>query len=805
MQAILRDLRYGARTLRQSPALAVVAVLALTLGIGLTTTMFSIVYGALMKGLPFEQGDRIVLLERANRATHDHGSGFPVHDYVDLAAQQRSFSGLAAYFTGTVNVSGTERAERFDGGFVTANLFRTLRVRPVLGRDFRDGEDRPGAEPVAIIGYRMWQERFGGAPDVLGRPIRANGVAYTVVGVMPDGFRFPSTEEIWLPMAVDPLGTERGQGQWVDVVGRLRDGVSPDRASTDLAGIAARLAAAYPKTNENVTAQARPFVEASLGDEPRTLLYTMLGAVFLVLLIACTNVANLLLARAAYRTREVGIRTALGASRWEVMRQFLLEAFVLAGLATLLGVGVAQTGIALFNRSIVDTQPPFFIDIALHPPVLLFSAGLALLTTLLAGALPAVQSSRPNLHDVLKEETRGGSSGLRIGRLSRGLVMFEIALSCGLLVAAGLMVKSIVKLRTVDYGFRTEGIFTARLGFPAAYTDTAAQVRFFEQLVERLNELPGAAGASLSSGLPGTGVGMGPLAVEGKTYTADTDYPRAANMVVTPGFFDVFGLPVTRGRALDVRDEPGTEPVAVVNARFARELLGGEPLGRRVRLGDAHSKAPWVTVVGVVPDVHSGLSQNPRPPMLYLPLAQHHQNFLSIAVHARGADPMTLTTPVRDAVAALDRDIPLYWVYSMREALARPTWFYRVFGTIFMIFGVVALFLAAVGLYAVMAFAVGRRTREFGIRMALGAQGRDVVRLILRQGAVQLGVGMVAGLALAAAVAQLLRIILFDVQPRDPGIFASVVAVLAVSGLLACLLPAWRATRVPPQTALRVE
>jgi predicted permease len=805
MQAVLRDLRFGARSLRQSPALALVAVLALTLGIGLTTTMFSIVYGALMKGLPFEGGERIVLLERSNTATGDRGTGFPIHDFADIAAQQRVFTGLAAYSTGTVNVSGRERAERFDGGFVTANLFALLRVQPVLGRDFREGEDRPGAEPVAIIGHRMWQERYAGASDVIGQPIRANGVTYTVVGVMPEGFRFPETEEIWLPRTVDPLGTERGSGEWVNVVGRLRDGTSADQASVAVAAIAARLAAEHEATNEHVTAQVIPFVNGSIGDG-RKLLYTMLGAVGLVLLIACTNVANLLLARAAHRTKEVSIRAALGASRWAVVRQFLLEAFVLAGVATLLAVVVAQAGIALFNAALVDTEPPFFIDIALHPPVLLFSAGLALATTLLAGLLPALQSSRPNLNDVLKEETRGGSAGLRIGKLSRGLVMFEIALSCGLLVAAGLMVKSVTKLRTVDYGFRTDGIFTARLGFPATYTDTAAQALFFERLAERLAEQPAAAAVSLSSGLPGTGGGSAPVGVEGVVYASDAERPRAASLVVTPGFFDVFAVRPTRGRALEARDRAGTDPVAVVNERFVRDHLGGaDPIGRRVRLGGARSQAPWATIVGVVPDLHSGDAEQPRPPAIYLPLAQNHTRFVSVAVQARGPDAMALTTPVRDAVAALEPDIPLYWVYSLREAIARPMWFYRVFGTIFMIFGFVALFLAAVGLYAVMAFAVGRRTREFGIRMALGAQGVDVVRLILRQGAMQLGVGMAAGLALAAGVAQLLTVILFEVQPRDPAIFASVVAVLAAAGLLACLLPAWRATRVSPQRALRMD
>ena len=805
MDSVLRDLRYGARTLRRSPGLVIVSVLALTIGIGLTTTMFSIVYGALMKGLPFPGGKEILGIRRTNPERHIQNAGTPISDLVDFRAQQRSFESVAAYYQGTVNVSGKERAERFDGAFVTDNLFRVLRVQPVLGRGFRDGEDQPGVERVAVIGYAMWKNRYGGDPGIIGKVIRANGQPFTVIGVMPDRFEFPNTEEIWLPLGMNALATKRGDGQWLDVIGRLKPGVSLDQANAELAAFEKRLADAYKDTNGGFTAEALPFVDAALGEQPHRLLYTMLGAVFLVLLIACTNVANLLIDRAAHRTKEVGVRTALGASRWAVVRQFLAESLILSAAGTALGVGLAYGSIVLFNHAIADTQPPFFIDIRLHPPVLVFAAGLALLSAVFSGVIPAIQSSRTDLNEVLKDESRGASS-LRIGRLSRALVIFEVALSCGLLVAAGLMIKSLAKLRHVDYGFTTRGIFTARIGFPATYADTAKQMRFFETLAQRLGELPGASGAALASRLPGTGIGGTTFALEGKAYALERDYPDARQMDVTPGFFPMFDLPVLQGRSIGDQDRTDAAPVVVVNQAFVREFLkGGNPLGRRIRFGGSRSIDPWRTIVGVVPDFFSGDTDHPRPPTIIAPLAQHHSNFVSIAVRTSGGDPMSVTPAVRQTVASLDPDIPLYWVYSMDEALARPLWFYRVFGTMFMIFGFVALFLASIGLYAVMAFSVSRRARELGIRIALGAQPRDVLGLVLRQGAMQLGIGMAAGLAIAAGVSQLLAILLFEVQPRDPATFAGVVGVLAGAGLLACLLPARRATLVDPVVALRAE
>jgi predicted permease len=804
MSAILRDIRYGIRSLAKSPGLAFVATLALTLGIGLTATMYSILYGALMKGLPYQNGDRIVQMIRNNPTNGSNRMGTPISDFVDYRDQQQTMSTLAAYYGGTVNVSGIGEAERFSGAFVTASTFELTRVRPHLGRIIQAGEDTPGGPRVVVLGYGMWQRRFGGDSAVLGTALSANGVPYTIVGVMPEGYRFPDDAALWLPLQLDPVALRRGQGQWLTVAGRLKDGVTMEQATNDVNAIAQRLARDYKETNEHIGAAVMGFVDAEVGPEPRQLLLTMLGAVLFVLLIACANVANLLLDRAAHKSKEVGIRTALGATRSAVIRQFLTEAFVLSAAGGMLGTLVAWGGITLFNQAIVDTQPPFFIDIALHPPVLLFVALISLGATMFSGIIPAYQSSRSDLNEVLKDESRG-SSNLKIGRMSKALVVFEIALSCGLLVASGLMIKSVTKLRTMDPGFRTRDIFTARVGFPATYTDTAMQKRFHEQLRERLLQIPGARNAAIMSGLPAVGGNGGNFTVEGVTYAEDRDVPNTSWNAVSPGFFETFEIRPVKGRVLDETDREAGLPTAVINRAFAdRYFPKQDPIGRRIRQGGRTSTSPWMTIVGVVPTLYSGDTDEPRRPGYFVPLSQNHSNFISMAVQTSG-NPLAITSQVRQTVASLNPDIPIYWVYSMEEAFARPTWFIRVFGTMFMIFGLIALFLASVGLYAVMSFAVSRRVREVGIRMALGAQARDVVRMIFGQGAWQLAVGLALGLGLAAGVAQLLTVILFDVHPRDPSIYGSVVVVLALAGMAACFMPARRATRVDPLVALRTE
>jgi len=804
VHAILRDIRYGFRSLVKTPGLSLIAILALSLGIGLTATMFSIIYGALMKGLPFPDGDRIVAIFRNNPSQNARQMGVPIADYADYRAQQRSLASIGAYYTGTVNVSGIGEAERYSGAWVTASTISVTSAQALLGRTLRPGEDAPGGGNVVVISYGMWRKRFGGDSGVVGRTLRANGAPFTIVGVMPAGYVFPDNVDLWLPLQMDPLALKRGEGNWLSVVGRLKPGVTLEEANADFGVIARRLQQQYKETNEGIGATVESFVDAEIGPEPRQLLYTMLGAVFFVLLIACANVANLLLDRAAHRTKEVGIRTALGASRAAVVRQFLTEAFVLSLGGAAVGTGLAAVAITVFNRAIVDSQPPFFIDIRLHPAVLLFTVLVSGLATILSGAIPALQSSRTDINEVLKDESRGSSS-LHIGRMSRALVVFEIALSCGLLVAAGLMIKSVTKLRTMDPGFRTRGLFTARLGFPAGYTDTVMVRRFFDQLRERLATLPGARSASITSALPGVGSNGGTFSVAGASYATDRDVPRSRWYAVSDGFFETFAIPILQGRGITGSDLAGSEPVAVVNRAFADKFFAGKnPIGQRIRQGGRTSTSPWMTIVGIVPTTFSGSPEEPLVPAWFAPLDQHSTNFASIAIQTAGP-PLALTAEVRTAVASLNGDIPLYWVYSMEEAIARPTWYIRVFGTMFMIFGLIALFLAAIGLYAVMSFSVSRRTREVGIRMALGAEARDMVTMILRQGVWQLGTGMVFGLGLAAAVAQLTRVILFEVQPRDPWIFGGVVGTLALTGLFACLVPARRATRVDPLVALRSE
>ena len=806
---LLRDLRYGARSLLKTPRLTAIAVVALALGIGLTGTMFSIVYGALVRGLPFDEPEQIVAVWRTNLSRDVRRMNTPVHDFEDWKKSQRSFQELGASTAGTVNVSGTERAERFDGAWVTANTFEIVRVNALLGRVFREGEDRPGAEPVMLLGHAVWRDKFGSDPNVIGRVVRANGVPTTIVGVMPEKFAFPVDQELWLPMKQDAVALPRGEGSWLEVYGRLKPGVSAEQAAQDLNAIARRIAAEHPKTNEGVGVNIRPYTETAIGEEPRMLLKTMLGAVFLVLLVACGNVANLLLGRAAHRSREVGIRTALGASRGAVVRQFLAESLTLSLAGAAVGVVIAWAGVTMFDRAVAGTEPPFWLVFKVDVPVLAFVVAVAVLASIVSGFLPAWQASKADISTVLKDESRGASS-FRIGRMSRAIVVFEVALSCGLLVAAGLMVKSITKLRTVDFGFGTEDVFTARVGLPEAdakYASDTAQTLFFEQVAARVAAIPGVTASGLTSNLPALGSGDDQFAREGQTYAREQDHPRTRTVAVTPSFFDTFGATALQGRLIGPQDRKGSSEVVVVNQAFARKHFPNEsPIGRRIRLAPRDSASQWATVVGVVRDLWAHQpGDKDLPEAVYVPFAQHPRRFMSVAARVGGANPMRITPQVRTAVSTVDPDIPLYFVETLASAIAQRTWFYRVFGTIFMIFGGVALFLAAVGLYGVMAFTVGRRTREMGVRMALGAQPRSVVGLVLRQGLGQLAAGMVVGLALAAGVGNLLKMVLFDVQPRDPVVFGGVVLTLVATGLVANLVPARRATRVDPMIALRTE
>ena len=623
---------------------------------------------------------------------------------------------------------------------------------------------------------------------------------------MPEGFEFPIAEEVWVPLRMDPLELERGEGQSLEVYGRLKDGVSEDGALAEFGAIARRLELAYPETNEGVGAVIKPFTEEYIGKEPTRLLLVMLGAVFLVLVIACINVANLLLARATARTREVAVRTALGATRARIISQLLAESFVLTVVGGAIGLGLGWFGVRAFNAAIAPTDPPFWINIKIDLTATAFVLGLVLIASLIAGIFPALQASGTNVSEVLKDESRGSSS-LRMGRFSKGLIILEVALSCGLLAAAGLTTKSIVQLKNIDYKFALDDVFSARQGlFEADYPDDAARLRFYEDLQQRLAALPGVRSATIAASLPGgLQSGRSRFALEGESYDRDQDYPLTWRAVISTDYFQTFGVSVLQGRDFSLQDGSDALPVAIVNQSYVDKFFPGEDLiGRRLRLGTSNSEEPWLTVIGVVPDLHMAGPENEEPWGIYVPLAQQTPRFVFMAVRTAGP-PMAITSQVRDAVTAIDRNLPIYWVRTVREGISQGVWFYYIFGTLFMIFGGVALFLATVGLYGVMSFTVSRRTKEVGVRMALGAQRGDVLKLILRQGLVLVTIGLILGLSLAFGLGRGLSIILFDVQAFDLTIMVTIMGVLGVTAMLATFLPARRATRVDPVVALQYE
>jgi predicted permease len=685
-------------------------------------------------------------------------------------------------------------------------------VRPILGRTFRPEEDHPSSPPVMILSYRAWRDRFHGDPAIIGRTVRANAEMTTIVGVMPEKFGFPGQMDAWLPLRIDPLAFPRSggpafEGTQLQAAARLKDGVSLEAARAEMATIASRLATVYPASNAGTGVTVVRQVDLFIGKEAKAMLYTMLGAVFGVLLVACANVANLLLARTAARSKEVAIRTALGASRRRTVTQLLAETLVLAVVGAGVGLAVAKVGIDFFNASLATQEMPLWFTATMDPVVIAFVLGLTVLSTLMAGTIPAVRASRTNVAEIMNDESRGSSS-LRMGRISKGLVVAQLALSCGLLVAAGLMIRTVVNVARFDYGFATADIFTARLGlFEKDYPTKAAQQRFYDALIERLDAMAGVRAVALTSDLPARGSSqMQPVTIDGVPYATDQDHPLARRVVITPGYFDIMSVRPIQGRAFTRADGPDSEPVAIVTERFVQQLLPGrDPLGTRIKVGQ--DEGPWRRVVGVVPDLHLGGAIgaiNPRNEGVYIPLGQNVINFMSLVVRTAQA-PMSYTAAIQHEVNQIDPALPLYWVRSLADQYALDTWFYRAFGTLFVAFGLAALAMATIGLYGIMSFSARNRTREIGVRMALGAGTRTVMLMIVRQGAWQLAGGLALGLGFAALLSRGLGILLFGVRPWDPLIFTAVVATLALAGLTACVIPARRAAHVDPMEALRYD
>ncbi len=813
MNELLKDLRYGVRMLYKTPVVSLVAIVTMALGIGAVTYQFSTFYALTIRGLPFEGGDRLVRISKTIPADGVTGRSVSIHDFVDWREQQTVFEDLAGFYFSSINLGDADqRPERYLGTFVTANMFSEVNTQPLMGRVFRDDEDGGHTAPTIVLGHSVWQARYGGDPDIIGKVVRANGRAAIVVGVMPEGFRFPFENDLWMPLAIDHTELRRGQGPHLWVIGRLKKDVSLEQAQVQIAGISQRLAVEYPETNDGVGAAIRFYTDEFLPPEFSTIFWIGFAAAFGVLIIACANVANLLLARAAVRVKEMAIRTALGASRASVIRQLLVEAAIMALIGGVAGVILATLLIDTLEAATEFIQKPYWFDIRTDPPVLIFAVVMTLVASLASGIVPALRASGIDVHEVLKDES-AGSSSFRMGRFSTSLVVSEIAVSCAMLVGAGMAIKSVINFRTLDMGFQTANILTGRVAlFEADYPDSESRLQFFDDLHQRLGALVGVESVALVDRLPGTGAYEARFGVEGVSYVTDQGYPNASWSTISLGFFRTFGVNLFEGRDFTNQDRAEGLPVVIINQSFAQRYFPrASAVGKRFRLGRSESRNPWMTVVGVVPDLHVGEgdiggigSGSVAPEQFYTPLAQGPPRAMRMAIKTRG-DPLAIAPVVRDAVAGLDPNLPIYEVDSMDGAIESATWMFGVLSWTFSLFGAMALLMAAIGLYAVMAFSVSRRTQEMGIRIALGACDKDIVGLVLKKGMTQIGIGMAIGLALGAALSRPLQVLSFRVNPNDPAVYAAIIVTLTLTGVLACLVPALRATRVNLVAALKAE
>lgn len=806
------NLKYAFRMLVKDPWFTFVAVLALGLGIGVNSTVFTFVNAVLLRGLPFANAEQIVHVSARNTA-EGNGLGVSYPDYRDWRAQARTFASLAAYQPTTMNISESGHPpERASGVRVSANAFGIIGERPITGRDFRDTEDRKGAESVVLLGHGLWKTRYGSNPNVIGRSIRVNEIPTTIVGVMAEGMKFPNNADLWIPLVPD-TEMERRDMRSLNLFGRLQPRTSITQARAELTGIAKALERQYPDTNTSIDAEVMTFNDRFNGGPIRVIFLTLMGAVGFVLLIACANVANLLLSRSARRSREIALRIALGASRGRVIRQLLVESTLLACLGGVLGLLLSLVGVRLFDMAVADVGKPYWIRFTMDTTVFAFLVAVCFATGIIFGIVPALQVSKTNLNEILKEGGRGNAGGRRARWLASSMVVAELALTIVLLAGAGLMVRSFMKLYTMDIGVDTSRMLTMRLTLAEKKYPTPEQRRlFYEALLPRLSGIPGLAAASITSAPPASGAGSRALEIEGRPEADPKRVPQVTTLFVSDTYFDTLGVTMRQGRPLrDVDGKAGSEAV-VVNARFVAQHFPGEDvIGKRIRLKpggrgpEAKQEKPWMTIVGVAPTVRQRNVQDVDPDAVaYLSYRLEPPTGTAILVRSQ-ADPASLTSAVREAVQATDPDQPVFGVQTMEQAFAQNRWPYRVFGSMFTIFALIALVLSAVGIYAVTAYSVTQRTQEIGVRMALGAQPGQVSWLILRQGLVQLAIGLTLGTAGALAAAPVLRALLVQITPSDPVTLIGIGVVFAVVTVCACLIPARRATRLDPLVALRVE
>jgi putative ABC transport system permease protein len=833
MTSLLQDFLFGLRMLIKNPMFTLMAILTLALGIGANTAIFSVVDAVLLRPLPYPEANRLVFLWSTFTSQGIQTSGSALPDYYTWRDQNHVFDGLAGFYNADFNLSSAgSTPELIQGAYVTANFFQVLRVSPAFGRLFTNDEEQFGKHRVVLLSHGLWQRRFAGQRDIVGSDIRLAGENYRVAGVMPQGLPFfdnlPEVE-LWVPISFAPndnMATRNNH--FVNLVGRLRPGVTTQQAQAEVSAIAKSMEERYPD-NKGLGGSVVPMQEQIAGDS-RSALLVLLGAVAFVLLVACVNVANLLLARASAREKELAIRASLGASRARIVRQVIVECLPLGLVGGALGILLAIWGIDLLS-SLLPASLPRGNAISVNSRVLIFTFALAFLTVLIFGLLPAFQAARSDVRESLNEGGRSGIGNRKQGRARRLLVVAEVALALVLLAGAGLMVRTFIKLRQVDLGFTARSVLTTRVTLPQAKYPTPLTVddprdppalNFYDQLLTRVRALPGVRTATAATILPlGAGDAWGKFfSIEGRTETSLDKVPLVRFALVSPDYFQTFGVAVRTGRSFINEDKGNSQPVAIINETLARRFFPNEdPVGKTIFMGPPESlrppeeqtpsnRAERRTIVGVVSDVKGGSLNRPVSPMVYAPLTQYRRegwnNSLMLAIQT-SVPPETLTAAIRDQVRALDSDQPITAVSTMDQLLARTLSEAKFRLLLFGLFGVLALVLAAIGIYGVMATSVSQRTHEIGLRMALGAQKRDVLRLIIRQGMTSVIVGIGAGLAFAFALTRLMSTLLFGVTPTDPATLALITILLGIVALLACYLPARRAMKVDPLVALRYE
>jgi putative ABC transport system permease protein len=801
-----QDVRYAIRSLLKDGGVTAIVIACLALGIGINATLFCVVDGVLLQPLPFADPDRLLTLNGTFERGGIRRGGVSFRDLEDFKEAATALSGIGASATRSFAVSDGGEAERFSGAAITWDLFPILGVQPVLGRSFTREDDRPGAEPVILLSDAVWQRRYNGDPSIIGRRIFVNTRPHTVIGVMPPRFAFPTNERVWVPLKPLADGEARNVRNLL-VVGRLAAGSDLTRARNELASIAAELAATYPDTNDGWGAAARPLSDSFIPTQVRLMLLTMMGAVTLVLLIACSNVANLMLARAAARQREFSVRAAIGAGRGRLVRQLLTECIILGLLAAPLGVLVAWIGVVLLSNAMPVDSVPYTVHWELNLRTIGYTVIVAALTGLVFGLAPALQAGRLNLVESLRDGSRGTGSSGRRARLRNALVAIEMALALILLIGASLFVRSFINLQTASAGFDTAPVLSMRFYMTGdVYKDEQPRSDRVADVVRRIEELPGVQAAFASNFVPlQAGGDSGRAIVDGRAVPAGEE-PRITFVATTPHLHRTLGLTMLKGRDFTDAEGASRSSVAVIDDTMARRLWPDEdPIGRTFRLMERPDDEAF-TVIGVAPMIGRDDRDDDRPPVPMAFVAYPYSATPNTGVTIRSStDPAGMTAAVRSAIRASDPDLAIFNVRTMEDLRRLGFWQDRLFGIMFGVFGAVALVLAAIGVYGVLSFAVSQRTQEIGLRMALGAERGDVQRMVVRQGLTVAGIGVAIGLVGAFAVTRVIRTILYNVDPTDPLSFGGVAVFLGLSALAASYFPARRATAVDPLVALRIE